>query len=1433
MALSAHWETDENSEKFNLYKLTDLSDLKKEMVLLDSLTPLERRVAEIHAIDCRLLNRSVILAALAALESPEEKKHSQLRIQGKPKEKFGILEKILKGLQNKNILEMPGKGLSCLTKPWLRALARILLAEKRFSSMVNTLRPCLNMENTDYHYTDKARLTAETRIVLYEKGGDAALDFLTQKKKESFIYGFSLQDIMEDLCFSPFDLQLFSMLPANWHTEYLAPLYTHALFSLESGVNRQPYVENLALAGSDRCDMDLEALVLSFWLLRDEKEKLDLWEKNHRPEHRENQLCLQGWRAFCEGRNKEAIQLYEEALLLLKKRKGKRKTIFFTHPMGIPCLLALIREKSGDSLEKARTLTEAILSAGASGAFLYHEILHFILFLEGKALAQAQEKIFSLSLKQMGANRLTAFFYAFIQSWTDPERAAKELKEILLLKKHTEQEGFGWCERELDALILMLKGGEEREGASLLTLTQKDSAWENALNALLRIHRKKGASDGEEKEEADPEFRMAWFVSISAAGTCEIAPKEQKRTGKGWTAGRAVALKRLAEEPETFSYLTLQDRRICQHIESDYVRSSWYGTTKTSYHFNVRVLPELTDHPHLFKAEDGTPIELVAGKPELIVSKIKGGKNKGSLSLSLSPPPHPLHDAFSYVLVSETPARFRVVHLDAEYREMAAILGKEMNLPQSAETRVQKVMETLAGHIPIKSDLDFGGEAAGFTEVPAETRLHALLSPLGDGLKLGLASQPFGEHGPVYPPGEGGRNVVASVKGAQLKTTRDLAEEKMRRQTLILACPSLQTEESHPSEWIFPDTESALELLLELEAQKEEIRIAWPEGQKFRMAGTLSPLQFKAGIRQKEDWFAISGSALVDETLTLTLLDLLDSKKRVGRFIALENGAFVALTREFEKRLRQMERYTTKKGKATGFHPMAALALEGVFEDLGQLTTDKAWEEHVARIRKVSDTAPELPSTLGAELRDYQKEGFNWMVRLSEWGVGACLADDMGLGKTLQALAILLRYAAKGPSLVIAPTSVCGNWMTEARRFAPTLSFRTMTADTGKQELEALGPFDVLVCSYGRMQQAKSAEMLAGLSWQVAILDEAQAIKNMDTQRSRAAMKLQAAFRLILTGTPIENHLGELWNLFQFIVPGLLGSLENFNRRFALPIEKYQDAQAKKDLKRLVQPFILRRTKAQVLEELPPRTEVQLEIDFSPEEMAFYEALRRQALERIAEDTGSGPGQKHLKILAEITRLRQACCHSSLVNPDIILPSSKLAAFSEILDDLLENRHKALVFSQFLGHLALVREHLEKKGVRYQYLDGATPGDQRQESIAAFQAGEGDVFLISLKAGGVGLNLTAADYVIHMDPWWNPAVENQASDRAHRIGQERPVTIYRLVTRNTVEEKIVKMHAHKRDLADSLLQGADASAKLSAEVLLGLIRGEDGGAERR
>jgi SNF2 family DNA or RNA helicase len=463
--------------------------------------------------------------------------------------------------------------------------------------------------------------------------------------------------------------------------------------------------------------------------------------------------------------------------------------------------------------------------------------------------------------------------------------------------------------------------------------------------------------------------------------------------------------------------------------------------------------------------------------------------------------------------------------------------------------------------------------------------------------------------------------------------------------------------------------------------------------------------------------------------------------------------------------------------------------------------------------------SPVLPMTLQAELRPYQLEGFHWLSRMANWGVGACLADDMGLGKTIQTLALILENTEKGATLVVAPTSVCHNWVNECSRFAPSLKVVLHAKERNPEILKQLGPGQLLVTSYGLLHQ--EIEQLRTIPWQTVILDEAQVIKNANTKRSQAAHQLQGQIKLILTGTPVENRLSELWNLFRFINPGLLGSYESFSKRFVEPIEQHRDVAARQALKKIILPFMLRRLKSQVLTDLPPRIEQTVLVPFESEELAFYESLRQNALEKLVQTPLKEKNRIH--ILAEITRLRRACCHPTLVAPEVSIPSSKLKAAEEIIEELRENRHRALIFSQFVGHLDKVKALLEEKGISYQYLDGSTSLDERQKRVAAFQNGQGDFFLISLKAGGTGLNLTAADYVIHLDPWWNPAVEDQASDRAHRLGQTRPVTIYRLIMEGSIEEKMVGLHQKKRGLADDLLDGTDLSGKLSDEELLALI----------
>jgi SNF2 family DNA or RNA helicase len=432
----------------------------------------------------------------------------------------------------------------------------------------------------------------------------------------------------------------------------------------------------------------------------------------------------------------------------------------------------------------------------------------------------------------------------------------------------------------------------------------------------------------------------------------------------------------------------------------------------------------------------------------------------------------------------------------------------------------------------------------------------------------------------------------------------------------------------------------------------------------------------------------------------------------------------------------------------------------------------------------------------------------------------------MGLGKTVQTLALLLAHAAAGPALVVAPTSVCGNWAEEAARFAPGLrcSVYGQAEVDRPAQIAAAAAGDLLVVSYALL--LRDAEAFAAKPWATLVLDEAQALKNAATLRVQAVAGLQAEFRLALTGTPVENRLADLWSIMTLLNPGLLGSAARFAERFGNPIERQHNDAARARLRRLVSPFLLRRTKAQVLTDLPPRTEIVHRIEPDADERAFLEAMRRDALARIAQLDAADPNKNRFNVLSELMRLRRAACDPRLAAPELGRIGAKVQAFERLATGLVESGHQALVFSQFTDFLKLLAERLDACGLRYQYLDGSTPAAARSERVAAFQRGEADLFLISLKAGGFGLNLTAADYVVIADPWWNPAAEDQAMGRAHRIGQQRPVTVYRLVTAGSVEDRIVALHQAKRELADGLLADQDGTAPLAAADLIDLMRGD-------
>ncbi|MBI5533334.1 MAG: DEAD/DEAH box helicase [Deltaproteobacteria bacterium] len=450
----------------------------------------------------------------------------------------------------------------------------------------------------------------------------------------------------------------------------------------------------------------------------------------------------------------------------------------------------------------------------------------------------------------------------------------------------------------------------------------------------------------------------------------------------------------------------------------------------------------------------------------------------------------------------------------------------------------------------------------------------------------------------------------------------------------------------------------------------------------------------------------------------------------------------------------------------------------------------------------------DLPKDLQGSLRSYQTTGVDWLCFLREAGMGAMLADDMGLGKTVQALC-----AISGRTLVVAPTSVLHNWSDEISRFRPGLRASRYYGPNRTLEADA----DVVLTTYAILRL--DVEILAAEPWDTVVLDEAQTIKNPESQVAQAAYRLRAKHRMTLTGTPVENRLDELWSQMHFLNRGLLGGRSDFQERYVKPIHEAAPGAARR-LRDRIRPFLLRRMKAEVAPELPPRTEVVLRCQLSDSERKLYEGIRAATLPGVVEKLRSGAGV--MAALEALLRLRQASCHSALVPGQQAEGSSKIELLLERLDASLAGDHKALVFSQWTSLLDLVEPHLQSAGIGYLRLDGATR--DREEVVKSFQ-GEGGppVLLISLKAGGTGLNLTAADHVYLLDPWWNPAVEDQAADRAHRIGQDRPVLVHRLVAENTVEEAILGLQLRKRAVADAALGDADQAGGLSRDDLLDVL----------
>ncbi|WP_165230190.1 DEAD/DEAH box helicase [Aquisphaera insulae] len=577
------------------------------------------------------------------------------------------------------------------------------------------------------------------------------------------------------------------------------------------------------------------------------------------------------------------------------------------------------------------------------------------------------------------------------------------------------------------------------------------------------------------------------------------------------------------------------------------------------------------------------------------------------------------------------------------------------------------------------------------------------------------------------------------------------------------------------------------------------------EGKLYRQAG-----DFRIEVTSGIDWFELHGGASFDGH-EVPLPALLAALRRGENLVTLGDGSFGLLPEEWLKKYAHLAGMGTPEGDHLRFRETQVGLLDVLLSEQPEVRFDERYERARERLRQFQGIAPaDPPAGFQGELRGYQRDGLGWLHFLREFGFGGCLADDMGLGKTVQVLALLeerreLRAGASKdrrtpPSLVVVPRSLVFNWKDEAARFAPKLRVLDHTG-IGRDKLgERFEESDVILTTYGTLRRDIVA--LKDHTFDYAILDEAQAIKNATSQSAKAARLIQADHRLALSGTPIENHVGELWSLFEFLNPGMLGKAAEFG-----PDARSGDQESRMLLARVLRPFILRRTKEQVAKDLPEKSEQTIYCDLEPDQRKLYDELRehyRNSLLGLVDRDGIA-GSK-IQILEALLRLRQAACHPGLIDKTKATSesSAKLDVLLPQLREVFEEGHKTLVFSQFTSMLAIVRRRLDEEGIPYAYLDGRTR--DRQARVEQFQEDpDCKVFLISLKAGGLGLNLTAADYVFLLDPWWNPAVESQAIDRAHRIGQVRPVFAYRLIARDTVEEKVLQLQSQKRTLADAII----------------------------
>ena len=936
-------------------------------------------------------------------------------------------------------------------------------------------------------------------------------------------------------------------------------------------------------------------------------------------------------------------------------------------------------------------------------------------------------------------------------------------------------------------------------GEPLLSRIRFKQPWELLLEELTPH------TTGDQTKE-ERQIRVSYIIT----GFDKVEPREQNRLLSGaWGAGKRMTIERFKKGAD---FMDDTDRKIANTADH------W------DYDLDLeRVLPYLIGSDRVYTGWRAPYMSVTIDeeKPYLMIERTKTAFTlKSNISRA------DLNESVVYRKDSET--HYTVITMTdrqrSYYQKLLAIGG----FPLEAEEQLREFLPKVSDVVEVHSDLVEGGTTLDHRDGSPLLCLQTLPK---DGLpghySVWCMARPLTDGKTLLDPGLGLNPCVAELDGVRYQVTRDIKGERANLELLRTFISDNDLSDFDADELFVGRTpvdlnpEGLLMLMDFVRENSEHFFMEWPEGGKLNLK-TAQPSAWNVSLRTKNGWFEVEGEIPIDDETVLTvgqLLQLVAESPRKG-FIRLNDTDFLALSDQLRKQLARLESLTVNNRghlEISEFHAsLLGSALSGELE----IKHDKRIDQLQKKIKQSMALQPDTPKTLKAELRDYQTDGYQWLIRMTGWGAGVCLADDMGLGKTVQTIAFMLHTADQGPTLVAAPASVVLNWQRELLRFAPSLRVQVLNTATDRKGLiEQAVAGDVILTTYGLF--VTEDEALCAKEWNTVCLDEAHVIKNRQTKTSAVVMKLKAAHRIILTGTPVQNHLGELWNLFQFANPGLLGSHEQFRQKYIVPIELQDNKERSRQLKRIVSPFMLRRTKQEVIEELPDKTEINIPVELSDEELAVYEVIRRRA-KQMLEDEQSASGVS-VNTLAEITRLRQAACSAELVEKNWKGECSKINALSDLLQEIVDGGNAVLIFSQFTSFLALVRQCLDKQKQPYLYLDGSVPVRQRDQLVQQFQHGDCPVFLISLKAGGLGLNLTGANYVIHLDPWWNPAIEQQATDRAYRLGQRQNVTVYHLISQHTIEEKILRLHQTKRNLADAMLEGTSESHKLTSKDLLAML----------